>query len=346
MPGKNSKNQSSEVLRKTGANPPRVSIICPIFKVEKYIAEMIESVLAQSYSDWELIIMDGASPDDTLDIVYSYSIKDARIKVYSEPDEGPWHAVDKGFDRARGEFLTILCGQDGLLDKDWFLKCIEVFDKEKNVSLVWALNLGMTEDGEIVPETHFSYSQFIQPEGSGNAIFYIFRKFFYIFKDLLFSSKDRKKILLGKLFSSSAAFKLSLLTKRSFKETGYPQKEAWLDYWLKTGLVFPDQSMVISKPIFLRCVPRYRKGDPVLSYMTDFYFNFNSRGYLPYYLPTHASFGRNHPGSSGDRKPKEIYLQNEKYYKRISDLKHHLNEGHLLFSFHDRNGNVISRKQF
>lgn len=341
MPGSNQKPTPA-----IDPQSPRISIICPIFNVKPYIAQTIDTVLKQSYKNWELLIIDGASTDGTLEIVKNYSNRHPNIRVYSEPDDGPWHATDKAFDLSRGEFICFLYGQDGFLDNDWLLKCLGVFDRESSVSLVWALNLGMTEDGEIMPETHVSYSQFIQPEGSSNAAFYVIRKFFYVLKDLLFGSRDRKKFLLGKLLSPSAAFKFGLLTNRSFKGTGYPQKEAWLDYWLKTGLVFPDQSMVISKSAFLKCVPRYRPGGPALSYMTDFYFNFSSGGYWPYYLPTHASFGRIHRGSSGDRNPQELYQQDERYYKRIGDFKHHLVEKHVLFKFHDRDGNVISTQQF
>ncbi len=64
---------------------PRVSIISPILNVEKYITKTLESILNQSFQDWELIIMDGQSKDRTLEIVNVYAKKDLRIRIYSEP---------------------------------------------------------------------------------------------------------------------------------------------------------------------------------------------------------------------------------------------------------------------
>ena len=63
MPGKINKDSSAS---KSQPKKPLISIICPIFNVEKYIAETVESVLSQDYKNWELLIMDGASTDRTL----------------------------------------------------------------------------------------------------------------------------------------------------------------------------------------------------------------------------------------------------------------------------------------
>ena len=135
---------------------PKFSIIIPTRNVEKYIEQTIESVLEQSCQDWELLIMDGASTDNTAAIVKKYANRDPRIKFYSEPDESNWEATEKGVALASGEFLDILAGQDGFLDSEWLRKCLEVFDADKSVSLVWASTRGMRDDGTLYPEEHIT----------------------------------------------------------------------------------------------------------------------------------------------------------------------------------------------
>ena len=59
-----------------------VSIITPAYNAANYIADMIESVLAQTYTEWELLITDDCSTDNTVDIVRSYAAQDTRIKLF------------------------------------------------------------------------------------------------------------------------------------------------------------------------------------------------------------------------------------------------------------------------
>lgn len=62
----------------------KFSIIVPVYNVEKYIKNCIESVLQQEYKDYELILINDGSTDNSLEICNEYSIKDSRIKVYTK----------------------------------------------------------------------------------------------------------------------------------------------------------------------------------------------------------------------------------------------------------------------
>jgi glycosyltransferase involved in cell wall biosynthesis len=86
----------------------RFTIITPCLNREKFIAEAIESVVAQQYDDVEHWIIDGGSTDKTLDIVRSYS----HLRVLSEPDRGVYDAFNKGIDRATGDALIFLNSDD------------------------------------------------------------------------------------------------------------------------------------------------------------------------------------------------------------------------------------------
>jgi glycosyltransferase involved in cell wall biosynthesis len=92
---------------------PLVSIITPTYNHEKYIAECIESVLAQSYSSWEQIIVDDGSNDKTGDIIASY--EDSRIKYFRQEHLGIWalgRAYNKALQASQGEFIAVLEGDD------------------------------------------------------------------------------------------------------------------------------------------------------------------------------------------------------------------------------------------
>jgi glycosyltransferase involved in cell wall biosynthesis len=92
----------------------KLSIIIPTFNSSKVIARALDSIVAQTFTDWEVLIMDGVSTDDTLKIAQFYN--DSRIRIYSEPDKGIYDAMNKGIKKARGEWLYFLGSDDWLLD--------------------------------------------------------------------------------------------------------------------------------------------------------------------------------------------------------------------------------------
>ncbi len=93
----------------------RFSIITICFNSEKTLERTIKSVLAQTYNDYEYIIVDGASKDSTLDIVKKYEpLFEGRLKWKSEPDKGIYDAMNKGLRMATGEIIGIVNSDDWL----------------------------------------------------------------------------------------------------------------------------------------------------------------------------------------------------------------------------------------
>lgn len=91
---------------------PTVSIISPCYNQEKYLADTIDSVLAQTYQNWEMIIVDDGSTDDSATIAQSYANKDNRIKYFYQRNAGPSAARNKGVCKSKGKYLFFLDGDD------------------------------------------------------------------------------------------------------------------------------------------------------------------------------------------------------------------------------------------
>jgi teichuronic acid biosynthesis glycosyltransferase TuaG len=125
---------------------PLVSIITPLYNSEKYIAETIESVLAQTYSNWEMIIVDDCSKDNSTKIVEEYQKKDRRIKLYrNEINKGVSYTRNRAIDLSQGKYIAFL-DSDDLWKKEKLEKQIK-FMEEKNVVLSYTAYEKINEDG-------------------------------------------------------------------------------------------------------------------------------------------------------------------------------------------------------
>jgi glycosyltransferase involved in cell wall biosynthesis len=96
---------------------PLVSIIIPTFNAEANIPHCLDSITAQTYEKIEILVIDGGSSDNTIDIVKAYESNFTRIKHISEPDKGIYDAMNKGIELATGEWLLFLGADDWLFDK-------------------------------------------------------------------------------------------------------------------------------------------------------------------------------------------------------------------------------------
>ena len=135
-----------------------VSVVIPVYDGERYIEESIKSVLNQSYSDFELIIVDDASTDHTKDILERYKKQDCRIKVIrQETNVGVARTRNTGFDHCSGSLIALLDADD-YWHKDKLKKQVEALET-CNADLVYCSYEIVDETGKkicddfIVPET-------------------------------------------------------------------------------------------------------------------------------------------------------------------------------------------------
>ena len=108
----------------------KLSIIIPTFNSSELIKRALDSIVNQTFEDWEVLVMDGASTDTTADVIKSYG--DERIKFFSEPDAGIYDAMNKGIVKAQGEWLYFMGCDDYLLNNsvlnDVFSQAIDGYD--------------------------------------------------------------------------------------------------------------------------------------------------------------------------------------------------------------------------
>ncbi len=125
----------------------KVSIITPCYNGAKYIGETIESVQAQNYTDWEMLIVNDGSSDDSEKIVSSYAAKDPRITLINQKNGGSANARNNGIRHATGRYIALLDADD-LWNPD-FLSSQIAFLKEKNAAVVCSSYAHIDENSQV-----------------------------------------------------------------------------------------------------------------------------------------------------------------------------------------------------
>lgn len=95
-----------------------ISVIIPIFKAEKFLHRCIDSILAQSYTDFELLLIDDGSPDNCGAICDEYAVKDSRVRVFHKENGGVSSARNLGLDNAVGDYIAF-CDADDYVSRNW-----------------------------------------------------------------------------------------------------------------------------------------------------------------------------------------------------------------------------------
>ena len=135
---------------------PRLSIGLPVYNGENYLAEAIESLLGQTYDDFELIISDNASSDRTGDICRHYEAQDQRIRYIRQPHNiggAPNHNYLVG--QARGELFK-WAAHDDLYARDLLQRCVEALDKFPHVILAHSWTATVDGHGDIIAPIRYT----------------------------------------------------------------------------------------------------------------------------------------------------------------------------------------------
>lgn len=106
-----------------------LSVIIPSYNHSLYIGEAIQSVMNQTYQNWELIVVDDGSKDNSLEIIGEFVKKDSRIQLVAQENSGAHNAINRGLEMAKGKYLAVL-NSDDIYEDNRFAIMIE--DMEKN----------------------------------------------------------------------------------------------------------------------------------------------------------------------------------------------------------------------
>lgn len=134
--------------------PPMISVITPVYNAENYIARAIESVQAQGFNDYEHIIINDGSSDNTSKVVERYAKKDQRIKLISQKNAGAAAARNKGLECAKGEYVTFVDGDD-FIETNTFDVLISAALKNGNDLICFRKDLYYNNNGEKRNESFF-----------------------------------------------------------------------------------------------------------------------------------------------------------------------------------------------
>ncbi|MDE6703642.1 MAG: glycosyltransferase [Muribaculaceae bacterium] len=167
---------------------PAISIITPVYNAEKYLRQAIESVMAQTFQDWELILVDDGSTDKSNEICREYAIKDRRIRIIEKANGGVSCARNTALDVSEGEYIFFLDADDELYP--YSIKHLHNIAQSYSVPIaagreVYATekpekNLTATTEPEIVKAEHFLKNVWYQKKHTDNSVSWkLFKKFLF-----------------------------------------------------------------------------------------------------------------------------------------------------------------------
>ncbi len=130
----------------------KVSILLPVYNREQYLKIAIDSVLTQTYQNWELLISDNCSTDGTFELAKKYAEQDARIICWrNETNIGPLPNYNKCIEKASGEYIELF-GDDDIFEPECLAKLAMVLDDNPNVVMAIAGKRHIDKDGKLIRE--------------------------------------------------------------------------------------------------------------------------------------------------------------------------------------------------
>lgn len=125
-------------------NDPKVSFVVPCYKLAKFLPTCINSILRQSYTDFEILIMDDCSPDNTGEVALSFN--DSRIRyIRNDPNLGHLSNYNKGIDISRGVYIWLISADDYLRSNCVLQRYVEMLDRNPSIGYVFCSGYGVRD---------------------------------------------------------------------------------------------------------------------------------------------------------------------------------------------------------
>lgn len=223
---------------------PLVSVVMPTYNSSKYIREAIDSIIVQTFSNWELLVMDGHSSDGTVEIVKEYEKIDSRIKLVFDEGQGIGAALNQGCSLAQGEYIARMDADDVAMNNR--------FEVEYNYLIDHI-------DVDVVSCT----AKYIDEDGIYKGLFFPYTWQYNI----------RRK-------PTCILHPGVMMRKKSFQQAGgYPPIKRAEDLMLWLKILQFGRIVVLSEPLM-----SYRIAGDALSNLTTEFFNKNVVKYWRYYI--------------------------------------------------------------
>ena len=115
---------------------PKISVFTTCFNAQNHIIRTLDSIKKQTFQNYEVVIQDGFSKDKTLELIDKYYSGDNRFKVFSKTDKHAVEGLNSALNKTSGEYLMYMSISDEYEDSEWFDKCVDILDKNQEISLV------------------------------------------------------------------------------------------------------------------------------------------------------------------------------------------------------------------
>lgn len=251
------------------SNDVIVSVIIPIYNAERFLSQCLNSILAQTFKNWELIAVDDGSTDNSLKILTAYAAKDNRIKIISKLNEGVSIARNTAINEACGEYVYF-ADADDIIEPECLSKLIDVM-KKREVSLVKADYYAINEKGNVA---FINKKQFIR------------RRFN---NELLNADAFECKVLMDEFFLWTCLFQRDIIEKNKIRFI--PHCRLMEDAaFLATYLIYSPRNIYVDESIYgyrkygstasaasrdysndLQTIMWYLKGLPNISFVNHIY---------------------------------------------------------------------------
>ncbi len=135
---------------------PKISVVMPVYNREKYVRAAIESIIGQTYTNWEFIIVDDGSTDKTLEILQEYANQDKRIKILQNGEnQGIAFSRNRGVQASSGKYIAVMDSDDISFPKRLATE-VEFMESHPQVVVVGSSSINIDDDGKTIGT--FSYS--------------------------------------------------------------------------------------------------------------------------------------------------------------------------------------------
>lgn len=292
----------------------KVSVVVPIYNVEKYLKECMDSICAQTYSNIEIICVNDGSTDACGEILDWYAKKDARIKVVHKENAGYGHAVNVGMDLAIGKYIQVV-EPDDYINQNMTFSLVQIAEKY-NLDIVKADFNIFKGDGE---NRLFSYANIAQ-EGHYNVIL---------------SAETENSIFYNKLYTWAGIFRREFIEKNQIRHNESPGASFQDNgFWFQT-IALAKRVMYINQPFYY-----LRRDNPNSSFYStnkiyaisneyDFIKNFivEKLDGKKIYLELHNKFRINNYRSIASRLDEKY---EEEFHKKVmEDIKRETQENNI-----------------